>query len=157
MPDEFLEIKVQNEEKLARAIEQFPRQAERYLSAAGREVADRVILSEQGLKRYPPATRANMPPTPYYIRGRGTQYKYGNRGNSERLGTRWYTQALGGQTEIGNTASYAPYVVGEQQAWWMTIIGWKRLRQVALDKIEQATRVYDAWIEKLLRDLRLLG
>ncbi len=155
MADDFLEIKTEGDEQLEKALIEFTREAVRYLSAAGQESADRVILAEQGLKRYPPATRANRPPTPYYIRGRGTQTGHGNRGNSERLGTRWYTRRAGADVELGNTASYAKWAHGEEQAWFMTIIGWKRLRQVAEDKIEQITKTYQAWVDKLLIDLHL--
>jgi len=143
-------------DKIKRALTRFPRQISKYLQAAGKESASRVILPTQGLKKYPPRTAANLPPTPYYIRGRGTQYKTKNNLKSERLGTQWYVAKSGNfGTEIGNRARYAKWVVGEQQSVWMAVIGWRRLAAVVEEKMSGITAVYQAWIDKLIRDLFL--
>ena len=57
-----------------RAIEMLPRLFRSNMIEAGHKIANRVIMTE-GLKTYPPETSANRPPTPYYIRGIGTQHK----------------------------------------------------------------------------------
>lgn len=158
MPDEFITIDVKNLEKLIQALNKFPRQAARYLDGAGKEAASRVILPTEGLKKYPRATAANRPPYPYYIRGRGTQTSpRHNTMTSERLGTHWYvkTSKDNYSTIIGNPVSYAKYVVGDQQAHFMTPKGWRKLREVVEEKISDITKVYDAWIDKLLKGVGL--
>lgn len=159
MPDDqggYISITVNGLDKVQRAIGEFPGQAASYLGMAGREAADRVILSTEGLRAYPPMTAANAPPTPYYIRGRGTQLARRNLYNSERLGTRWYTRQDGLYiTRVGNTASYARFVHGDEQARHMAAIGWRKLGEVAREKIGEISKTYQAWIDRLIRSLGL--
>ena len=75
-----LHIKINGLDRLRNIFGQFPAESKRYLDAAGKEAGEEVV-NTVGLRRYPPATAANAPPTPYYIRGRGMQYKHGNKGN----------------------------------------------------------------------------
>lgn len=156
----MINIEIKGLDKLQQALAQFPQKVEQYLRAAGEEAAKNEILNTEGLQRYPPMTEANAPPTPYYIRGRGTQ-RAGRRKPayndmlSERLGTQFYVAQAGGQTTIGNRASYARYVVGEEQAAKMGEKGWRILHEVAKEKIQQITTIYQAWIDKLLRDIGL--
>ena len=150
-----IKITVVGLDKVLAALSKFPNQIAKYVTQAGDEAANRVILNERGLKKYPPATSANMPPTPYYIRGRGMQYKTYNTNSSERLGTQWYVKKAGLGTEIGNRASYARYVVGEEQALFMAPKGWRKLYEVAMEKKDKIKAVYQAWINKLIRDLGL--
>lgn len=160
--DAFLQVKIDGADELEKAIAQYPRQSARYLKAAGNEAAKKVILTTEGLKKYPPATVANRPPTPYYKRGYGMQ-RAGRRKpeyndmKSENLGKQFYVQGtMGGYaTEIGNRASYADYVVGEGQAHFMKPKGWRKLREVAEEKIIEITQVYNGWVQKLLRDIGL--
>src|SRR3990167_9510568 len=126
MPDNNIQIEVRGLDRILKALDKFPGQIQRYIGQAGQESADRVILPTEGLKKYPPAGAANQPPVPYYIRGRGVQLSYGNRGNSERYGTQFYTQVAGLKTTVGNRASYAKFLGGEQQAHAMGQKGWKR-------------------------------
>lgn len=156
MPNDFIQIEVKGLDKVIAALDKFPRKVASYMQQAGKESSDRVILPTQGLKRYPPATAANQPPTPYYIRGRGTQYKYGNKGESERYGTQWHTEKRDYMdTLIGNRASYAKYLGGDEQAHFMAPKGWRKLFDVAKEKLPQIKKVYDAWVGKLIKDLGL--
>lgn len=150
-------VKIHHLAELREALAKFPKETARYLEAAGRESASKVILPTEGLKKYPPASEANRPPTPYYIRGRGMQYASRNDYKSERLGTQFYSEATSPTvTEIGNRASYARYVVDlEYQAGGMRAHGWRTLAEVAEEKIAEITRVYDLWIDKLLKDIGL--
>lgn len=151
-----IKIHVEGLDKVQANLHKFPREIAKYLKAAGKEAASRQILPTEGLKKYPPATGANQPPTPYYIRGRGTQLKRGNLYNSERLGTQWYVKGVDKMnTEIGNRASYARWVSGDQQARAMGRIGWRKLKDVAEEKIGDITKVYKSWIDKLIHDLGL--
>jgi hypothetical protein len=153
MPGNFT-IKIEGIDKLERFIKRFPVEVRRNMLAAAQEASKKVILPTMGLQKYPPATDVNRPPEPYYIRGRGTQTKSGNRGNSERLGTQWYVRALGRTgAEIGNRASYARWVHGEEQATAMGKIGWKKLIDVAKDKTADIIKVFDKWIAYTIRKL----
>lgn len=121
------------------------------LQGARFEISDEVLRT-RGLQRYPPATDANRPPVPYYIRGRGTQGAKRNYGNSEKLGTRWLTVPYGGTgMKISNPVSYAPYVHGEDQAKAMGRIGWRKLYAVAVEKTGAITVIYNKWIDRLIK------
>jgi len=150
-----IKITVIGIEKIQAGLNKFPREIEKYVTQAGEQAAKREILNVVGMQKYPSATEANAPPTPYYIRGRGTQTAHGNRGNSERLGTQWYVKKVGLGTEIGNRASYGKWVHGEEQAHFMKPKGWRILTEVVTEKIDKITKVYQAWITKCLRDLGL--
>ena len=154
MPD-FISIEVKNADVLKKAIERFPTHTARYLGMAGKESADRVILTTQGLKKYPPLSEANTPPTPYYIRGRGMQYKTRNTLSSQRLGTKWYARQEGLNFAIGNPVSYAIFVHGERQPAHMATKGWRKLTEVAEEKQSQIKDVYERWIDKLVKDVGL--
>jgi len=151
MPDS-IRIQVEGLDELQKALNKFPTKTQKYLQSAANEAIKRVVLPTQGLQKYPPMTAANAPPEPYYIRGRGTQTLKGNRGNSQRLGTQWYTKAQGTGTWIGNRATYAPFVHGEDdQAKAMERIGWRKLIDVINDKMPSIVKVYQAWVDKLLK------
>lgn len=146
-----IRIQVEGLEELQKALKKFPTQTKKHTQAAANEAIKRVILPTQGLQKYPPMTAANAPPEPYYIRGRGTQTLKGNKGNSQRLGTQWYTKAQGTGVELGNRATYAPFVHGEEQARAMERIGWRKLIDVINDKMPAIVKVYQAWVDKLLK------
>ena len=148
-------IEIEGLDKIVAKLNKFPRQIARNFGAAGEESAKDVILPTQGLQNYPPTTAANAPPVPYYIRGRGTQYTNRNLMNSQRLGTRWTVVRKGFNTVIGNPVSYSRYVHGEEQAKAMGGIGWKKLFDVAKDKLKAIQKVYQAWVNKTIKDLKL--
>lgn len=159
MANDSIKITVVGLDKVLAAMGKFPGQVDRYLVAAGKEAGSEIIET-QGLLRYPPSTAANAPPVPYYIRGRGTQTAHGNLYNSERLGSQGTSEgfsiaAVGPVTTIGNRASYAKYVIGEQQKPWMARIGWRKLFDVAREKVPQITAIYAGWVGKCIRDLGL--
>lgn len=152
---ELIHVEVDGADELAEALRKFPDQVERYLQMAGREAAAEV-LAVRGLQTYPPLTAANEPPTPYYVRGRGTETATGNLYNSEAYGTQWYVRPDGPDTVVGNRASYAPYLADmDLQAAHMAKIGWRKLAEVATDKEEVIQRIYQGWVDKLLDDLGL--
>lgn len=152
----ILKVEFKGLDKLMAKMDKFPNEIKSHLEQAGEEAAQRVVLPTEGLQKYPPLTEANQPPAPYYIRGRGMQYSYGNDMSSERLGARWYVKSQDMKTAIGNTASYAKWVYSDdEQAKAMERIGWKKLFATAQDKIGEITKVYQAWIDKLIKDLGL--
>lgn len=158
-------VEVKGIERLTANLDKFGKEILKNVGAAGAESANDVILKTRGLRRYPPATDANRPPTPYYIRGKGTQTSKGNKDDSERYGSQEIVNGThndafdikrrGMDTVIGNRASYAPYLGGEQQAAWAAKKGWRKLREVAEEKISQIRMKYEAWVEKTIRDLGL--
>ena len=152
MPDDSLQIEIEGLDKLLKAFEKFPKKVARNMSQAGHQAGNE-LLDTEGLRNYPPETAANMPPTPYYIRGRGTQYASRNAADSERLGSQWSIKRRGYSTHIGNRASYAKWVHGQQQARAMSRIGWKQLRKTAKEKIKDITKTYQKWVNKTLREL----
>jgi hypothetical protein len=122
------------------------------LALAGRVCAESHLLSTLGLRHYPPATAANRPPTPYYIRGRGMQTKHGNTGSSERLGTRWTVYLEMYQVKISNRTTYAKWVHGDEtQAKAMGRIGWKKLFETAKSQVTKYNAVYKDFIEAMLK------
>jgi len=155
MTDESIRIEIKGIEKLMAALNRFPGKIKSYMGQAGHEAATRVILPTEGLQKYPPETAANQPPSPFYIRGKGTQTKSRNYFNSENLGKQWYERRSGMDMRIGNRASYACHVHGEEQAKAMGRIGWKQLFKTAKEKIGDITKVYNAWVAKAIRDLGL--
>jgi len=150
-----LKIELEGLDKLVAKLNKFPREIARNFGAAGEEAAKDVVLPTEGLQNYPPLTAANQPPVPYYIRGRGTQYATRNLMNSQKLGTRWTIERKGFNTVIGNPVSYARYVHGEEQAEAMGSKGWKKLFDVAKDKLKAIQKVYQAWVNKTIKDLNL--
>jgi hypothetical protein len=155
MADNFIVIEVKGLKELQAAMDKFPQKSASYMSQAGQQAFERVIKDTKGLEPYPDETAANMPPEPYYIRGRGTQTKSGNRGNSRKMNTQWYAKREGYATRIGNSASYAQYVIGDNQAHFMAPKGWLKLVDVAKDKIKDIVKVYEDWTDKLLKDIGL--
>jgi len=150
-----IHIEVKGIEELQAALKKFPQQVKKYMDQAGNEAAEDAILKTKGLRDYPPETSANAPPTPYYIRGRGTQYLSGNTGSSERLSSQWTVTSTDFKTTISNRASYAKWVHGEQQASFMAPKGWRKLFEVAKEKQAAIMVIYNRWVDKLLRDLKL--
>jgi len=150
-----IDIKVEGLDKLEKALERFPKKIDKNLKQAGKDAAEE-ILDTQGLRRYPPATAANLPPAPYYQRGSGTIYASGkSSGTSENYGKKWNVEAQRYTTRISNSASYAPYLAGEQQARAMQRLGWRKIFDVAKEKMSRITRIFQKWIDYTIRELGL--
>jgi hypothetical protein len=139
-----------------------------YLRQAGHEAMTLHVLPVRGVQAYPPATDANQPPTPYYERGLGMwvggkRVPMRNLGNSQRLGsqfgadlngnTSWYLEQDDMTTTLGNRTTYAPYVVGADQAAAMAAIGWRQLTEVAEEQRANIIDTYQRWIRQALDDL----
>lgn len=151
----MIEIKVVGLKELMAAMDKAPARIKHILVEAGNEAGNDVILPTEGLKTYPPPTSGNAPPTPYYIRGRGTETARGNLYNSERLGTQFYVKSQPLKTYIGNRASYAPAVIGEFQDSLFKFIGWRRLIDVAHEKMSEIVKVYQNAIDYALKEVGL--
>ena len=148
-----MQVEVKGLDQLMAAFRKFPKQVARNMSTAAREAANDVILPTRGLQRYPKLTDANRPPTPYYLRGTGMVYKNHTKMTSENLGKQWNVKREGYLARIGNRASYAKWVHGEEQAKAMGEKGWRKLLDVAKEKIVPVTKIYNRWVAKTLKDL----
>lgn len=162
--------------KLNQAFEKFGAQAKKYMGAAGREIAEDIILPTTGVRKYPPADGANAPGRTkmvtfgngksatfrmgYYVRGKGMYQPvrgggYKMAGGSERYGTQFYTKTNGDTITIGNRASYAKWIGGIEQAGFMGARGWRIMFEVAKEKIVPIKDRYSKWVGKLLQDVGL--
>lgn len=155
-------IDIRGAEAFAKALKEFRDAALDTVTAAGREAAAHVI-GQVGLQRYPPADGANAPGRvrgmvrlAWYKRGIGTQVPvrdggYKSLDNSERYGTQFTTAANGLNVVIGNRASYAKWLGGPDQSKRMAARGWRRLSDVVVERLEEITRIYNAWIDRLIK------
>ena len=130
---EPIEIYVEGLDEVMEGFDRMPRMVGRQL-VIGMEVGIDTVLNTRGLRKYPPATEANRPPTPYYRRGVGMVRSRGIDLTSERLGTQFYAKAdIHGREIIGiagQRASYGHYVVGDKQPHHMADKGWKKMEDV---------------------------
>lgn len=149
---DFVSIEVTGLDVLQRNLNAFQKEIVSGMSGARLEIF-RTIVEEEGLRTYPHETAANKEPYPFYIRGRGTQVSPSrNLGNSEKYGTQFYSGRQGTDIIIGNRASYAKYLAGKDtQARHMAKIGWKKLYDVATDKLPQIAKIYQGWIDRTIR------
>jgi hypothetical protein len=143
-----VEVNIKGVEELQRKFDAFGRNLDREAFQPAAEESIKMVLATQGLQNYPPETDANRPPAPYYVRGTGTYTGTKNNYKSERLGTQFYTEAISGGARTGNRASYAPYVVGTDQAAPMKRIGWRIYRDAIIEKLPEITKIFEGWINR---------
>lgn len=152
-----ISIHVTGIDKLSANLDRLGDSIKKDLGTAGHEAATE-ILDTVGLRAYPPATEANRPPTPYYVRTIGMQRagrrkpEYNDK-SSQNLGKKFYVRSTqnGTVVNIGNPVTYAPYVVGDEQSAPMAAKGWRKLVDVANEKITQITEIYQGWIDRIIR------
>ena len=154
-----ISIQITGLEELQAAMAKFPAEVKHGIEEAGKQ-ASVEILETVGLQAYPSETAANQPPTPYYERGMGTQYASGNSGTSETLSEQWNVAVNGYKTVVGNRASYAGWIHGDEQARGMgpnarIPKGWRKLTDVAKEKVQEITRIYDLSVADILRKIGL--
>ena len=156
MADDF-SIQIKGLDELKSKFSKFPNEIKKNMRAASVE-AGKEVINTVGLQRYPADGTYNQPPEPYYIRGRGTQYKSGNAGNSERYGTKFYVEAYGMGAKAGNNASYAQHLAGptdNDQVRWARSHGWKSLMSAVGEKMSKIKSIFEAWVSKTLKEIGL--
>lgn len=150
----FIEINV-DMQKFLTAIKRFPTVLPKNMGAAGQEALE-MILDTEGLRNYPPETAANRPPTPYYERGAGTHYKSGIVRTSQNYGKHWETEAEGYVAKAKNTGvDYNEFLGGENQVWWASGYGWKKLVSTAKEMIGEIVKIYQTWLDTTIEELGL--
>jgi hypothetical protein len=154
--DNIISIKVEGLDKVLKALEKFPHKIASYMSQAGVE-AGKDLIEQEGLKKYPPRGPWNQPPVPYYKRGTGMVYKNKIVRSSQVYGKQWYVERKSYGAEIGNRASYAKYLAGEEgeRVYWATSHGWLPLFTTAKRHIKEITATFQKWTDKLIKDLGL--
>ncbi len=121
------------------------------MEGAGMEAANETLDTEC-VRTYPPAGPGNAPPEPFYIRGRGTQTRSGNRGESQQYGKRWQIVAEAFITIAENFATYGAFLVTEFQPIHMARKGWRKASAVIQEKFEKLLEIYIKWAQKGLDD-----
>ena len=153
-----LYIQVVGLDKVEAAFKRFPQEIEQDIGQAAAEAA-KLVIAQEGVSNYPPATEANAPPVPWYERGKGMWVNRAgqlvNKGNSEQYGKAFDVQKVRMGVTILNKASYGKYLGGEQQARHMARIGWRKVFDVAKEKQSEITEIFNLWIARLIRRLNL--
>jgi hypothetical protein len=169
MPDP-INISFRGLNELNAKLNKLGKSLEKYLSS-GAQQAGKEIVKTEGLQKYPPTTESNQPgryslvnkkPMGYYTRGKGWNYPlvkngnvvgYKNTKSSENYGKQFHVDKVPYGARIGNRASYAPYLTDEKdQSKYMASRGWRKLKDVANEKIEQIKQTLQTWIDKALKD-----
>ena len=153
-----LYIQVVGLDKVEAAFKRFPQEIEQDIGQAAAEAA-KLVIAQEGVSNYPPATEANAPPVPWYERNKGMWVmRHGeviNLENSEEYGAAFDTQRVKMGVTIINKAKYGKYIGGEQQARHMARIGWRKVFDVAKEKQSEITEIFNLWIARLIRRLNL--
>ena len=153
-----LYIQVVGLDKVEAAFKRFPQEIEQDIGQATAEAA-KLVIAQEGVSSYPPATEANAPPVPWYERNKGMWVNRAgqlvNKGNSEQYGKAFDVQKVRMGVTILNKASYGKYLGGEQQARHMARIGWRKVFDVAKEKQAEITEIFNLWIARLIRRLNL--
>jgi hypothetical protein len=159
----MITITLHNLDKARAAFEQMPLELADTLGAAGREAGEEIVDSP-GLRNYPPEYHAPQFAAGFksdaqrrYVMaaiGRGEIPYVRGQGRSERYGSQFYVEQRGYSTFVGNRASYARYLAGGESAY-MAAGGWRKLEDVALEKIGRIMEIFAAWIDRLAQRLGL--
>lgn len=152
MPSSSFTVTIEGVEELLARMRAGDGMAESLLVKAMADATDDVKRDAQV---YPPETEANQPPPPYYIRGQGTQYANGNRGESQQLKDNWQTEVnVSGKGVLGkifnSVVTYAPWVHGV--AWqrrFHKARGWRNIRQITDENLNKVESRFSQAAQKL--------
>lgn len=151
-----LEIKVKGLKELQAKFKKLPNRLEITFGQSLRKIFDLMMRDQGGGKPYyPPETEHNRPPVPFYIRGKGEEFGGFNDLTSEQMNTKFYYTPEFPKAYIGNTASYAGDVIGENQKPLFKEIGWMRLVDWVQRHMPQITAAFQDWVDATLKALKL--
>lgn len=144
MPSNFISIDLKGVTKMLVRYEQGDLVAQQLLAKSMQQAVD---LAGTNAAVYVPESKANQPPTPYYIRGTGTQYANSNRGESKQLGTHWNKvvelQDNGVVGRVSNDTPYGPFVHGQAaQMWFHALRKWRTVGKIASDMRPKINAVF---------------
>jgi len=149
-----INIDIKGDKELAAKLRQVESAIRRTAMAGGMQDATKYVATNAAV--YPPASKANAPPPPYYIRGKGTQYEKYNRGESEQLGDHWERgvseRGDGVQGVVENKTSYAPWVHSVvRQRWFHKINNWRNIERIKNDVEQGVVQIFRSGVEKVLK------
>ena len=157
-----VKLAIRGLDKVKAAMDQFPDHIQKAVGFAQKEMVKN-ILDTKGLRNYAPLSSANQPPgnagRGYYSRGKGWMRKTGSGytlvPSSKNLGKKWYATPNGFSTKVGNPTTYAPYLHGDEQVSWAVKVGWRKLAEVAEEKLDESVAIYERHITALIKRLGL--
>lgn len=106
----------------------------KFLSDMRSALLDRMNAAVERLSTYPPETKGNQPPPPYWARGKGRVHANGDINPvSQQYTQSWMITDRTSDNDVTVMAqtdvTYAPWVVGtKQQAWFHGQNGWPTVR-----------------------------
>lgn len=135
---------------------------DKFLVAVDKVLASVAKEIEIAAAPYPEEGPWNQPgpyPARWYQRHFGSRWALksggvGGRNTSEQMQKRWKTGRAGKLAwHVGNVASYAPYVMGEEQQPYHAAHGWRKLSDIARDVIKDMAddivrQVADKWLQE---------
>ena len=156
----MITIRITGAEKLAEAYREYQNEVDSILKQAGEDAVD-YVLSQTGLRTYPPETAANRPgrfkqignryiPLGWYERGAGwwtPTYKL--YPVSEKYGLKWSTDYRDRKTYIKNSASYNIFVGGDRQRDFHARNGWLQLVPTIYRHAGAIAQIYQNWVNYL--------
>jgi hypothetical protein len=95
-------------------------------------------------------------PARWYQRGFGPRWarkdgSTGGRDTSERMQQQWAVEQRSPlETLVGNRASYAPYVQGDEQTGFHAAHGWKKLLDVAVENKDLFYSIFEREFKKAI-------
>lgn len=151
-----MEVRIEGIDELKKRLD--PKRFEAASRVAIGKCAEEVKIQA---RPYPPEGPWNRPgeyPKRWYQRLYGPRWalkggSIGGRNTSEKLQQHWYTKTLDAwRAMVWNTASYAPWVKGEDQAASHKQHGWKKLTDDAETVAKRGVflRIYREQIDKAL-------
>ena len=149
-----IDIKIEGADQLAKRLRTAGDLIRKTAMLDGMQDATKYVATNAAV--YPPASKANAPPPPYYIRGKGTQYEKYNRGESEQLGDHWERgvseRGDGVQGVVENKTSYAPWVHSVvRQRWFHKINNWRNIERIKNDVEQGVVQIFRSGVEKVLK------
>ena len=161
-----VKITIENLDKLREYLRKFPAEFKKASRDAALEAIDKELMGVEGFTAYPLKTAANAPHpelgppgTPYYKRGYGMERagrikpRY-NDLKSQKYGTGWKSKRQEYGAMLGNKATYGKYLGGDEQVSWAARYGWRKVRDIAHEKLPRIGEIFGKWYRKLVADLK---
>lgn len=146
-------IEVKGVEAILKKFAKLPRELEISFGQAGKKIFELLTPDLGGGSRfYVPPTEHNAPPEPYYERGVGEHWPNGTVDmTSVQMDKRFYYTPEFPNLYVGNSAPYAPDVIGPQQTRLFKEIGWQQFIAYGLTKTKEITAIMQDWANEALK------
>lgn len=152
---------------IQKKIDAIPNELDRNWAAASDEAAKEILMSP-GIVDYPiqkigvPQPFKTDKSRRYFFaalrRGEITVPYRRGQGKSQTYGKQWYVETSGMTATIANRATYARYLAGEtEQSAYMKARGWRKIKEVADEKLPEIIKIYEGWTGRALKNLKLVS